>query len=126
MMDRRKSVFPERLSIRVIWIAGVGAFLVLLDPSITLTFYGQVIKLGGDGFSSELKGAVITIMLIGGWTAVMSFWLGASDSMAKQQASMARIAESAPVSGGAQTGAIAADTVNVAASVANGTGENKP
>lgn len=125
MMDRRKSVFPERLSIRVIWIAGVGAFLVLLDPSVTLTFYGQVIKIGGDGFSSELKGAVITIMLIGGWTAVMSFWLGASDSMAKQQASMARIAEAQP-SASVQTTPVQTDTVNVAATTANVTGETKP
>ncbi len=126
MMDRRKAIFPEHLSIRVVWIAGVGAFLVLLDPSITLTFMGQIVKIGGDGFSSELKGAVITIMLIGGWTAVMSFWLGASDSMAKQQASISRIAEAAPVSASAQTAPISADTVNVAATTANVTGETKP
>lgn len=79
-MERRKGIFSERLSMAVIVIAALGAFGVLLDPVATLNIAGQTIKIGGEGFSAELKGAVITIMLIGGWTAVMGFWLGSSDA----------------------------------------------
>lgn len=127
--DRRAGKFSERLSVIVIITAALGAFAVLVDPKITLTLGGQIIILGGDGFSSELKGAVITIMLIGGWTAVMNFWLGSSDGGQKQQQAIARIAEqSAPVSAAAvaaATGATAptvpakVDTINVAADTAN-------
>lgn len=91
--DRRKSAFSERLSLIVVIIAAFGAFGVLLDPIVTLDILGQEFKFGGDGFSSELKGAVITIMLIGGWQGVMGFWFGNSDSSKQQGQSIARIAE---------------------------------
>lgn len=139
MDERRAGTFAERLSLWVVFIAAIGAFWVLLDPKIVVAWRGQVFQIGGDGFSSELKGAVITIMLIGGWTAVMGFWLGQSDSGQQQARSMARIAEqSAPAAAsavaaatggtgaGLQPGAITTDTVNVAAQTAVVTGDVKP
>ena len=97
MMDeRRNSVFVERVTIYVVVIAAIGAFLVLLDPKVELAFMGQKLAFGGDGFSSELKGAVITIMLIGGWTAAISYWLSDTATGKKQQESISRIAEAAP------------------------------
>ncbi len=122
------TAFPERLSFWVVLIAAIGAFLVLIDPQVELAVRGQTLKLGGEGFSSELKGAVITIMLIGGWTAVMSFWLGQSESGQQQAKAMSRIAEqSAPVAASAVAAATGAgggaalktDTVNVQSDVTN-------
>lgn len=132
MDERRASTFAERLSLWVVFIAALGAFMVLIDMKATVTISGQVFQIGGDGFSSELKGAVITIMLIGGWTAVMGFWLGQSDSGQQQARSMSRIAEQAPnvaaavvaaatgTGGAAQQGTITTDTVT---DTANVTGE---
>ncbi len=94
--ERRNGTFAERLSVYIVVIAALGAFLVLLDPRIALVFGDQKISIGGEGFSSELKGAVITIMLIGGWTAAVSFWLGNTESGKKQQESLSRIAEATP------------------------------
>ena len=94
--DRRSNGFAEHLSIYIVVIAALGAFLVLLDPRVELVIGVQKISIGGEGFSSELKGAVITIMLIGGWTAAVSYWLGNTESGKKQQESISRIAEAAP------------------------------
>lgn len=94
--DRRiNGKFTERLSLIVTTTAALGGFLVLLDPKIALNVLGQTFEFGGEGFSSELKGAVVTIMLLGGWTAVTGYWLGQSDSGQKQGATVARIAEQA-------------------------------
>ena len=91
--ERRNGAFAEKLSIYIVVIAALGAFLVLLDPRIEIVFGTQKISIGGEGFSSELKGAVITIMLIGGWTSAVSYWLGNTESGKKQQESLSRIAE---------------------------------
>lgn len=136
--ERRNNAFTERVTLYVVVIAAVGAFLVLLDPKIALDIQGQEIVLGGEGFSSELKGAVITIMLIGGWTAAISYWLSDTATGKKQQESISRIAEqSAPTSAAAvaaatgappppaPTGPILADTVNVDAQTANVTEKEK-
>lgn len=94
--ERRSNVFVERVTIYVIIIAAIGAFLVLIDPKVALDLGGQQIAFGGDGFSSELKGAVITIMLIGGWTMAIGYWLSDTATGKKQQESISRIAEAAP------------------------------
>ncbi len=93
MEERRSSTFTQKISLIVIFIAGWGGMWVLLDPVFTLSWWGQTVKVGGDGFSEQLKGAVVQTLLIGGWTTVLAYWIGASASGSKQQESIARIAE---------------------------------
>ena len=93
--DRRDPKFIEKLSMYMVVVATAGAFLILLDPKVTLTIYGQVINLGGDPYSQELKGAVIMGMLLGGWSGVQKFWLDSSASQKEQSQAMSRIAEAA-------------------------------
>lgn len=95
MEERRRTPdrFIEQLSRFMVAIAALGAFMVLLDPKITVTVAGQVVQFGGVGFSADLKGAVISAILIGGWTAVKEYWLGASASGQKQVESVLRVAE---------------------------------
>lgn len=96
-IERRKgtSRYTERLSTFMVVTAALGGVYVLLDPVFTLTLWGQSVKIGGEGFSADLKGAVVSLILIGGWTAVKEFWLGASATGQTQSASMSRIAEGA-------------------------------
>lgn len=54
--------FVELLSLIFVLISASGAYLVLTN----------------EKFPAELKGAVVTLILIGGWTAVQQFWLGSS------------------------------------------------
>lgn len=56
--------FKHIISLAMLSISAAGAFVVLLT----------------DDFSAEIKGSVVTLMLIGGWTAVQNFWLGSSSS----------------------------------------------
>ena len=93
--ERRASHFTEKLSIFMVMVAAGGAFLVLLDPKFTVVVANHTITVGGDGFSADLKGAVISAILIGGWTAVKEYWLGASATGQRQSESMSRIAEAA-------------------------------
>ena len=58
-------------------VAALGAAFVLLDPKWSTEIAGMKVSFGGS-FSADLKGAVITAILIGGWTAVKEYWLGAS------------------------------------------------
>lgn len=97
MDERRSSTFTQKISLIVIIIAGCGGLYVLADPVFTLSLWGQDIKFGGEGFSEQLKGAVVQTLLIGGWTTVLAYWIGASASGAKQQESAQRIAEGVPV-----------------------------
>ena len=113
VIDRRDPKFTERISMYMVVVATIGAFLILLDPKFTLTIAGQAITIGGEGFSQELKGAVVTIMLLGGWTSVQKFWLDTSETAKTQSQSMARIAEAAPV------GTVAAMAANTEATMAN-------
>jgi len=99
--ERRAGKFTETLSLFMVRVATIGALIVLVDIKFTLTIYEQVVTLG-SGFSADLKGAVITAILIGGWTAVKEFWLGSSAGQQGQAESMSRIAEaSAPVAAAA-------------------------
>lgn len=61
--------FVEFLSLIFVIISAVGGGYVLYGP-----------------LPAELKGAVVTLMLIGGWTGVKEFWLGSSkDSQRKTE-----------------------------------------
>lgn len=125
VVERRATKFTEKLSTFMVITAALGGFLVLLDPRISGEIAGVPFAIGGEGFSPELKGAVVTIMLIGGWTAVKEFWLGASAAGQNQAESMSRIAEaSAPTAAAAvaaaspQNSTIKTDEVNVEATTA--------
>lgn len=106
MIERRVSPsrFTERLSLLMVRVAALGAFIVLLDIKITFVFFDHTLSLGG-GFSNDLKGAVIASILISGFAAVKEYWLGASEQGQSQSASLSRIAEAGmPPSGSPQGG----------------------
>ena len=105
-VEKRAGRFTEKLSMFMAIASAMGGFYVLLDPRFTLTFYDQVVTIGGEGFSADLKGAVVSLILIGGWTAIKEYWLGASASGQNQAESMSRIAEaSAPTAAAAAAAA---------------------
>ena len=54
--------FQEVLTLLFIVISAAGASIVLI----------------GDGYSPEIKGSIITLMLIAGYTGVREFWFGSS------------------------------------------------
>jgi len=56
--------FPEFLSLIFVLVSAVGAVVVLTDL--------------GAVYSPEIKGSVITLMLIAGYTGVREFWFGSS------------------------------------------------
>jgi hypothetical protein len=94
--DRRKPIFIERLSMTLVIVSAIGAILVLVDPVIQFQLpSGTIMKFGGDGFSDQLKGAVISLILVSGFAAVISYWLGASNQGVKSQDSMNSIAQAA-------------------------------
>lgn len=110
MIERRATRFTERLSLIMCIVAAVGAIIVLLDPKITIIMGGgHKLEMGGEGFSADLKGAVITAILVSGWTAVKEYWLGSSAAGQNQSESMSRIAEaSAPTAAAAVAASTAA------------------
>jgi hypothetical protein len=85
--------------------AFIGGFLVLIDVRFTITLGGQLIQIGQNGFSAEVKGVVLQSMLISGFAAVVAYWLGATKQGQEQAQSVARIAEASP---GVQAAAVAA------------------
>ena len=93
MGNKPPNRFTERLSLLMVTVASLGAFLVLIDPKLTLQLAGQAIVLGGGGFSADLKGAVVSLILIGGWTAVKEYWLGSSEGSSQKGEAIARMAE---------------------------------
>ncbi len=83
--ERRNRHFIEALSCTLVWFSGLGALLVLVDPVVTYPMAnGAVIKLGGSGFSDQFKGAVVTLILVAGFTAVTGYWLGAANQQTTQ------------------------------------------
>lgn len=120
--ERRHPKFTERLSWFMAIASAFGGFYVLLDPILVLNISGHTVKVGGEGFSADLKGAVVSLILIGGWTAIKEYWLGASASGQTQSESMSRIAEaSAPTTAAAVAAAsapIKAENVEIDANVA--------
>ena len=91
-VERRAGKFTEKLSIFMVSVAAFGAFLVLLDPVVTIS---EQVKIGGEGFSADLKGAVVSLILIGGWSAVKEFWLGTSAGSEKKTDMIATMAAAA-------------------------------
>lgn len=108
MIERRAGKFTEVLSHFMVRVSALGAAWVLIDLRLDLVFSGHHIQIGGAGFSDQLKGAVIALILVSGYTAVKEYWLGASATGEIQSASMSRIAEaSAPVAAAAAAAATA-------------------
>lgn len=54
--------FVHILSILMVLISGTGGFFVIWSPD----------------FAPEIKGSVVTLMLVGGYTAIQNYWLGSS------------------------------------------------
>lgn len=93
---RGSSRFTERLSVFMAGIAALGAFVVLLEPKIIYVFEGgSSITIGGVDFSDQLKGLVIGLILVSGFTSVKEFWLGQSVTGQNIAESQSRIAEAA-------------------------------
>jgi hypothetical protein len=92
--ERRSGKFTERLSMFMVAVGALGALIVLLDVKFTIVLANQTVSIG-TGFSPDLKGAVITAILISGYTAVKEYWLGSSAGSQVQQESISRIAEAA-------------------------------
>ena len=81
--ERRKAVncFLQWLSVLLIMVTSFGSAWVLVDPQITYSPTPQfTITLGRTPFSSDLKGAIIMGIIVGGFVAVTGYWLGASNS----------------------------------------------
>ena len=112
MEERRAGKFTEKLSLFMAVVAASGGMYVILDPVITLNLSWAEIKIGGEGFSDQLKGAVVALILIEGWKAVKEYWLGSSAGSEKKSDAIQRIAEAAPVA------AVTATAVTTAATLA--------
>lgn len=130
--------FIERLSTILVVVSAIGAGLVLVDPIFVIQFEGgTAMHVGGSGFSDQLKGAVVMLILVSGFAAVISYWLGASNTGDKAQDSVNVIATAAAPAQAAAVAAatgqpapatpstIATDVVNVAAETANVTAAPK-
>ena len=96
-IERRQKAYTEKMSSFMLTVAAGGALIVLLDPKIAFPIGAATFAFGGDGFSADLKGAVISAILIGGWSAVKEYWLGSSHEGVKQAESAQRIAEAVVV-----------------------------
>lgn len=94
--ERRENKFTEKLSMFMVSVAAFGAFFVLTDPVITIS---DTVKIGGEGFSADLKGAVVSLILIGGWSAVKEFWLGTSASSEKKTDMIANMVSPPAIAG---------------------------
>lgn len=118
--QRRSPRFIERLSTVLVAIAGLGAAWVLTDPRITYTVGSTTFTIGST-FSADLKGMIIGQILISGFVAVISYWLGASAGTQRQAEAMSRLAEAGPPAAAAAATAatVAAQAATVAAAAAS-------
>lgn len=141
MIDRRAfdtsagdRCFVRWLSLVLVIVSSIGAMIVLIDPVITIAAHGgSTIKVGGTGFSDQLKGAVVSLILVSGFAAVIAYWLGASNqgqraqeqvgtiatTAAPMQAAAVAAARSEPVPAPASGAPMTAETINVEANTAN-------
>lgn len=62
---------PRTVFLRFTFVEFISLLLLVIGAT------GGMIVLLGD-FADEIKGAVVTLILIGGFTDVRSFWLGSS------------------------------------------------
>lgn len=53
-------------------------------------FSGAFVLLKWESLTAELKGAVITLMVIAGWNGVRDYWMGSSDGSARKSEQLAR------------------------------------
>lgn len=121
-----QSKFTERLSLFMVIIAALGGFLVLVDPRIQFpVLNGYSVSIGGEGFSADLKGAVVSLILIGGWTAVKEYWLGSSSGSDKKSDTIQQMSAAvAAVTGtGSGNGAMKVDNVEIDSKNVNVTGD---
>lgn len=109
----RSSDFIERLSLVLVVGALFGGWLVLADIRVTFNIAGTVVEVGKDGFSPEIKGAVVQSMLIAGFGAVVSFWLGATKQGQEQATTVNQIAATVPVAAAAAVAAALPTSVPV-------------
>lgn len=108
MNERPPNKYIERLSTMLVVLASIGTVIVLIDPVIFFALQtGTTIKFGGNGFSDQLKGAVVSLILVSGFAGVIAYWLGASNTGDKAQESVSAIASAAAP---AQAAAVAAAT----------------
>lgn len=102
-MDRRASdtsagdrCFVRWLSLVLVIVSSLGAMIVLVDPVVTFVQPdGGSIKIGGTGFSDQLKGAVVSLILVAGFASVITYWLGASNQGQRAQEQVGTIATTA-------------------------------
>lgn len=94
--NRRRGDFVERFSLLILFGSFLGGFLVLIDPRLTIPISAATLQIGGNGFSADLRGAVVQSMLIAGLSAAVGYWLGQSKTRQDTSASVQRIAEAAP------------------------------
>lgn len=88
--------FVRWLSLTLVIVSSIGAMIVLIDPVITFAVSdGSTIKIGGTGFSDQLKGAVVSLILVSGFAAVIAYWLGASNQGQRAQEQVGTIATTA-------------------------------
>lgn len=116
-VNRRATLtYRESLSNRFVFVAAFGAMFVLLDPRLIIPLGdGVMLKLGGDGFSLDLKGLVIGAILIEGYKAIKEYWFGSTAAGQKTSEVVERMAESAaPAAAAATVAAVAAATGNPA------------
>ncbi len=107
--ERRRSMFVEQVSKYLIAVSALGGFVVLLDPSLSGKVLGFDWSIGEGQFSEGLKGAVVNTMMLGGWTAVITYWLRPKEDEKKTEA-LTRIAEAAPATAAAAVVAAATGT----------------
>lgn len=93
--QRRSGDFIERISIILVVGAFIGGFIVLLDVRFVITVFGQVMKIGEDGFAAEVKGMVLQSMMISGFAAVVGYWLSNTKQGQDQAQYVNKIAEAA-------------------------------
>ena len=108
-------------------IAALGAAWVLVDPRFVMPITEDIsIFIGGEGFSADLKGAVVTLILIGGFTAVKEYWLGSSAGSEKKTDAITRIAELPDAAAGSSDKPLKTGEVHVDADTATVNTGDKP
>lgn len=69
-----KSRFIERFSFHVFYVAAIGSAWVLLDPKLEVHYRGASLVLGSAAFAPEIRGAIITIGILGTIGALIAAW----------------------------------------------------
>jgi hypothetical protein len=97
-MSERREVprpprFAERLSLVLIKVSVIGAVIVLIDIHATLNLWGQIVQVGGDGFSLDTKGLIVGMIIVGGYVAVKEHWFGQTATGQAQTEAASRVVE---------------------------------